>query len=307
MSSRLRLKTLLAVLLFAGSAVAEPPRTTTLNDASPYPEGPLARDGGVYYAEMGRDRILFSDGKRTTQLWEASGCGPTSVSEYRSGFVVLCHRPGALAVISRTGETRGIILEDVNGQRFVTPNASISDARGGVYFSSSGSFAPDGPRTGAVLYLGADGRLRRVAEGIHYSNGVALSRDGRTLYVSEHLSRNVLAYPVAADGSLGSRRVHFSLDDLVGTDPLRRWDVGPDGLAVDDHGNIYVAEYGAGRLLVVSPEKQLVTTVEVDEQYITAPALSSDGATLFVTAPSARDPRQPGRVYAISNPVHAQD
>ena len=289
-----------------GPAVAGPPQPVTLNDASPYPEGPLARDGGVYYAEMGSDRVLFSDGARTLPLWSARGCGPTSIANYRSGFVVLCHRAGALAVISRTGETRAVILEDVNGRRFVTPNASTTDARGGVYFSSSGDFAPGGSRTGAVLYLDDDGRLRRVAEAIHYSNGVALSPDGGTLYVSEHLSRNVLAYAVAPDGSLSGRRVHFSLDDLVGADPSRRWDVGPDGLAVDDRGNLYVAEYGAGRLLIVSPDIELVATVEVSEKYVTAPALSPDGATLFVTAPSARDPKKNGKVYAIDNPAHPQ-
>ena len=306
-SSWLLLKIRFFMLFLAGSALAGSPQMVTLNDSSPYPEGPLARDGGVYYAEMGGDRVLFSNGDGTRLVWKASGCGPTSVSDYGSGFVVLCHQAGALAIISPTGETHEIVSEDIDGQRFVTPNASTADGRGGVYFSSSGAFAPGGPSTGAVLHLDDGGRLRRVAEGIHYSNGVALSPDGGTLYVSEHLSRNVLAYAVAPDGSLGDRQLYFSLDDLVGPDSSRRWDVGPDGLAVDDSGNLFVAEYGAGRVLIVSPEKELVATVKVDEQYVTAPALSPDGVTLFVTAPSARNPSQPGKVYAIGNPVRTRD
>jgi len=275
----------------------------TLNAAALYPEGPLAADGGVYYAEMGRDSVLFSDNQRTRPIWASSGCGPTAVSNYGSDFVVLCHRTGILAVISTEGETRRIISRDSRGRPFPTPNASDSDRRGGVYFSSSGQFAPGAAATGAVLYLDAAGTVRRVAEGIHYANGVTLSRDGSRLYVSEHLSRNILAYAVAADGSLRQPRIHLSLDSLVSPDPDRGWDVGPDGLATDRKGNLYIAEYGAGRLLIVGPDRQLLKLIEVEGRYITAPALSPDEKTIYITAPSARDPNRPGTVLAIANPL----
>ncbi|MHA1548822.1 MAG: SMP-30/gluconolactonase/LRE family protein [Alphaproteobacteria bacterium] len=287
----------------AQAARAEEPRT--FNPSAYYPEGPLAGDGGVYYAEMGRDRVLFSNGTHTRTIWSAPGCGPTSVSRYGSGFVVLCHRAAALVVISLAGETRGIIDRDNEGRPFPTPNASISDGRGGVYFSSSGRFGPDTEQTGAVLYLDNRGIVHRVAEGIHYANGVALSADGARLYVSEHLARNVLAYAVAADGSLRQPQVYLSLDDLRADTADQGWEVGPDGLATDRAGNLYIAEYGAGRLLIVGPDRQLRKLIEVEGQYVTAPALSPDEKTIYVTAPSARNPDRPGRVTAITNPLSA--
>jgi sugar lactone lactonase YvrE len=200
--------------------------------------------------------------------------------------------------------TLAIIDRDRNGKPFVTPNASINDARGGVYFSSSGLFSPTAPAAGAVLYLDRAGTLTRMAEGIHYANGVALSHDGRTLYVSEHLERQVLAYDVAADASLSNRRVFVRLDDIETGVPGRGWEVGTDGLAMDAAGNLYVAEYGAGHLLIVGPDAKLRATIDVDEKYITAPALTPDEAHIYVTAPvSTYEPAAPGKVYLFANPV----
>ena len=83
---------------------------------------------------------------------------------------------------------------------------------------------------------------------------------------------------------------------------------GPDGLAVDREGNLYVAEYGAGHLLIVSPERKLLATIDVPEDYVTAPALSLDETRIFITAPvSLFDPTEPGKVYEVANPVHPAD
>ena len=186
---------------------------------------------------------------------------------------VLCHREESLIRISPAGETLKVIDRDEDGLTFRNPNASVNDGKGGVYFSSSGTFGPDAQAGGAVLYLDAEDRLRRVAEDIHYANGVALSPDGKQLYVSEHLSRRILAFDVAEDGTLSGRRVFVALDDLVGADPARGWEVGPDGLATDRNGNLFVAEYGGGRFLAIDPDGRLLATVAVPDHYITGARL----------------------------------
>jgi len=291
----------LAVTVLWAPALAVEPRI--IDPSARYPEGPVAADGGLYYAEMGTDRVHFAGPGGRRVVWEAPGCLPTSVETYRDDLLVLCHRPGVLALVSREGDLRGTIAADSAGQRFVTPNASAPDGQGGIYFSSAGLFSPGAPSVGAVLYLAANGRLTRVAEGIHYANGVAVSDDGQTLFVSEHLARNVLAFDVADDGALSGRRVAAHLDDLVGADPTRGWEVGPDGLAVDAAGNLYVAEYGGGRVLVVSPGGELLHEISVPERYVTSAEPSPDEKTLYVTAPAATDPTVPGKVYAIDNPA----
>ncbi|MEX0851845.1 MAG: SMP-30/gluconolactonase/LRE family protein [Bauldia sp.] len=275
-----------------------------VNPRSQYPEGPMVVEGALIYAEMGSDQVMRWNGEANRPLWSRPGCGPTSVARAGDDLLVFCHREGKLVRISAAGATLQVIDRDSEGRGFPTPNASVNDATGGVYFSSSGLFAPDAPATGAVLYLSGAGQLARAAEGIDYANGVALTRDGRTLYVSEHLARRVLAYTVAADGSLSDRRAFVALDDLVGQDPGRSWEVGPDGLATDSAGNLYIAEYGAGRLLIVGADARLKATIAVAERYVTAPALSPDEGTIYLTAPvSLFDPGAAGKVYAAANPV----
>lgn len=292
-----------AALVAASAVAAGPPVVISANAA--YPEGPLVVDGLVHYAEMGSDRVLVWDRAGVREIWARAGCWPTSVARGDGDtLLVLCHRESAIVRISTAGDTRAVIDRDAAGRPFVNPNASVNDLHGGIYISASGDFAPTAPATGAILHLDPDGILRRVAEGIHYANGVALSPDGAILYVSEHLERQVLAYDVAAGGSLSGRRVFVRLDDLFGGDSERSWEIGPDGLAVDSHGNLYIAEYGGGRLVIVDRSGALLATVPVPETHVTGIALIDGERRLFVTAPaSLYDATAPGGVYVFDNPV----
>jgi sugar lactone lactonase YvrE len=296
-----------AILPLPAAVAGEEP--VVINPSAPYPEGPVVAGKDVYYAEMGGDRVMRWDGKANSTVWTRKGCGPTSVARGEGdALVVLCHIEARIAIITPAGKTVQIIDRDSAGQPFVDPNASINDARGGVYISSSGTFSPSAPSEGAVLYLDAKGGLRRMAEGIHYSNGVALSPDGKVLFVSEHLSRQILAYDVAADGSLSGKRVFLKLDDVVGPDPDRTWEVGPDGLSMDHAGNLYMAEYGGGRVIIVDRMAKLVAIIPFPEQYTTAPVLIDGERRLFVTAPvSLFDPTEPGKVYSVANPAFGRN
>jgi gluconolactonase len=295
-----------SLVLQASGAGAAANGLTVVSPRSAYPEGPVVVDGAVYYAEMGADRVMRWDGEANLPVWSRAGCWPTSVARGAGDtLLVLCHREDALFRITPAGETLAVVDRDDAGRRFVNPNASVNDGRGGVYFSAAGDFAPNAPAAGAVLYLDPNGRLTRVAEGIRYANGVALTPNGATLYVSEHLARRVLAYDVAADGALSGGRVFLVLDDAVGVDAARSWEVGPDGLAVDRRGNLYIAEYGGGRLIIVDAAGRLLATVAIPEPYVTAVALIEDERRLFVTAPlSLVDPTAPGSVYVVENPAY---
>ncbi len=291
------------VTAVAAGAAAQGDRVI-VNPRALYPEGPVYDSGSYYYGEMGADRVQRWDGTVNRQVWTRPGCGPTSVARFNGDLVVLCHIEQAIVRISKAGVTLGVINRDRNGMPFQTPNATINDAAGGVYISSSGLFSPSAPAQGGVMYLSRLGVLTRVAEGIHYSNGVAVSPDGKTLYVSEHLNRQVLAYDITEPGVLANRRVFLKLNDIETPDPKWDWEVGPDGLSTDKAGNLYMAEYGGSHILIVGKDAKLRATIPIDEKYVTAPVLSPDESHLFITAPvSSAEPTQAGKVYYLPNPV----
>ena len=262
-----------------------------------YPEGALWHRGKLYYAEMARDAVVVSDLAKAKDFWAMDECGPTSIAPYRDDeLLVLCHLAHQVVRVSRDGRTLEVIDKDSGGKPFVYPNAACADANGGVYFSSSGTFALDAPATGAVLYLDRAGKLTRVAEGIRYANGVAVDEAEKRVLVSAHLARKVLAFPLLAPGKFGKPDVFFDLNARAKT---RRHDyplAGPDGLEIDVGGDVIVAEYGEGRVHEVGRDGAYLGTQNGFQKFVTDTALLPGGRAA-VTASRINDAAPfPGRV-----------
>lgn len=265
-----------------------------LADAS-YPEGALWHEGRLYHAEMGRNVIVVSDLSKSRLFWERKGCGPVSIAARGEGeFIVLCHLAHAIVRVSAEGETLQVIDRDHEGNRFVYPNAAASDGEGGVYLSSSGTFSLSAAQTGAVLFLDRSGKLVRVAEGIHYANGVAVDRSRGRLLVSAHLGRRILAYPLRGRGRLGASSVFFDLD-LQGLAHAYAL-AGPDGIEIASSGEVIVAEYGEGRIHKIAADGRYLGTQGGFAPFVTDMALLPDGRAV-VTASFRNDiPQLPGEV-----------
>ena len=287
----------------AGAREAADAKLSVVNDKAYYPEGAVLIDGVWMYAEMSADRITsWKEGANGT-VWRQDGCGPTAVAASVGGLYVDCHQ--AHLVVRLTEDGRGGYLPVPEATFDIRrPNDIVSDGRGGAFVSSSGEFSLSAPSTGAIYHIYANGESKRAADGIWYANGVTVSADGTKLFVSEHLARKILAFDIEADGSLSNERTYLDLKDYgVQPDPHIQY-VGPDGLATDAAGNIYIAIYGGGRILIIGPDKVLRSTIEVPEQYVTSAELTADGRTLLITAPgeNARWPLL-GKVYETSNPI----
>ncbi len=268
-----------------------------------YPEGPLWHGGRLYYAEMSRHRIVVREDGKAATLWRRPGCGPTSMAPVPGGFIVACHAERVLARIGARGGTVSILARDARGRPIGNPNDAVADGQGGVYFTSSGAFIAAAPATGLVYYLPPSGPPREVAGAIRYANGIVLSPDRRSLFVSAHIGRQVLRFEIGPHGRLSRRRVFVRLDNLTRAakraDPL----AGPDGLAFDKLGNLYIAEYGAGRILVVGPDRRLRKIIAVKNRFVTNVEFGPRGS-LYVTA-AASNRRWPykGVVLRIDNPL----
>jgi gluconolactonase len=85
-----------------------------------------------------------------------------------------------------------------------------------------------------------------------------------------------MAFPVLDDGTIGEGEVFFDATELSKT---RKG--APDGMEVDEHGNVFAT--GPGGVLVLSPEGKHLGTLKTGEATANV-AFGEDGKTLFITA-----------------------
>ncbi|MCF4166905.1 SMP-30/gluconolactonase/LRE family protein [Zavarzinia compransoris] len=309
MSNRLRpflLASLLMAALSPGAAAIEREAAPAeiLNIDAHYPEGPqLLADGSLLSAEMPRDRVVRSGPGGSDVVWQEKGCGPTSVKRLPDGgFWVLCHLGGRVVRLSPDFQTLAHVDWAEDGSRITWPNDASVDEKGNLFLSSSGLFSRAAPATGRLIRIDAATNAAKVlAGGIHYSNGVLVQEDRHRVLVSAHLDGRVLSFPLLAPDRVGPPSVFF---DLATIPPVEHpYDLGgPDGLAAFADGDVVIANYGNGRLIVVSATGEFHMVIPVALPYVTNMAITPDQKSLYVTM--TRDNRShdlDGRVqrYAI--------
>lgn len=127
------------------------------------------------------------------------------------------------------------------------PN-DLAIAPNGTLYASDPNWAKG---TGQLWKVTA-GKFVKVASDMGTTNGIDVSPDGKTLYVNESAQRNVWAFPIKADGTLGEKTLLKRFDDH-----------GFDGMRCDVSGNLYIARYGAGTVVKLSPEGKILKEIAV--------------------------------------------
>lgn len=261
-----------------------------------FPEGPLVRDGILYYAEYGGDRVSAWDGKKTSVFWRREGSGPSAIGALGDHFTVACFSSNEVAIVARDGTTLKIIDRDEGGRVLLGPNDIAPDGKGGAYLTLSGPWEP-GPIIGRVMHLHAHGAIREVADDLHFANGLVCKGD--RLFVNESEAHRVISFMIGADGSLSDRRLFLRMGEIG-----EAANAYPDGIKLGPDGNFYIGEFSAGRIAVVDPGGKLVRVIEVPSAAAPNLAFSADGQTIFITAvdePATAPYR--GTVYALA--IHA--
>jgi sugar lactone lactonase YvrE len=117
----------------------------------------------------------------------------------------------------------------------------------------AGSTAMDfAPGRGALHRLDSDWSTRVVLNGLTQPNGLGWSPDGSTFYLVDSAEREINAFDVFGDALTGRRLVHgFGKQDV------------PDGLCVDAVGCLWIALWGGERVIRVSPDGELLSTLPV--------------------------------------------
>lgn len=132
--------------------------------------------------------------------------------------------------------------------------------------------------TGALYRVTPEGQSTRMLDNLFVSNGLAWSPDHRTLYHTDGVSAAINAYDFdPTNGTISNPRVLISFDyEHTG------W---PDGGTVDTQGNYWSAGIYRGMINQVSPQGELLRSLQMPFSGITMPCFGGiDGRTLFVTS-----------------------
>jgi gluconolactonase len=289
---RLALSALLAAATFPLHA-ADP---LVLASGVGFPEGTVFVDTTLYFVDYDASQVLRLAGGTVQKVWQQEGCGANGLLPVPGGLLVACYANGTVAKISLDGRLLETIQRDDAGRMLTSPNDLAADAKGGVYFSASGSSSIPGK----VFYRGADKSVREVASDIAYSNGLVVSLDGGKLYVNESEAGQILVFSVASNGSLNDRRVFCRLGDVL--EHPRSTKLTPDGLRLDKHGNLFVGLYDGGGFAVIAPDGKLVKKVNLQAAHHANLAISPDGKSIAITS-LGDEAGSTGQVLLVPNPV----
>ena len=179
------------------------------------------------------------------------------------------------------------LTDNYQGKRLNSPNDGVFNQSGDLYFTDPPYGLVknrDDPRKQlpfqGLFLLRQSGELVLLTEEINFPNGVALSNDEDTLYVSvsDPDDPHWLAFDIAKDGTVFNKRV------LMRIPKNEEKSLGlPDGMAVHSSGVLFAT--GPGGLWVFNQNEKLLAHVPITDK-ITNCVFSEDEKTLYLTAPS---------------------
>lgn len=278
-----------------------------------FTEGPVWHPtGNVYFSDIVNNRIMRRDRKGELHIFRTPS-GRTNGMVFDQQGRLICCEGGGLASNRRVTRTEldgtiTVLADNFEGKNFNSPNDVTIDNRGRIYFTDprygdrSGieQFDKEGREIEGVYRIDGVGKVVRViAHEVDRPNGLAISPDGRHLYVADNVNdgprglggnRKLWRFKLNEDGSVDveSRKLMFDWQT----------DRGPDGMAIDQDGRLYVAagfnfpkppvetakKYRAG-IYIISSAGKLLQFIPVPADMITNCCFGdADRKTLYITA-----------------------
>lgn len=240
------------------------------------------RKGNIWLVSPTTGEILtIKDDKVKTVLGDKDKLMPIGAKFHKDGRLFITDGKGELYSYNPATGERQTIVNSYDGKPLNGLNDLVFDETGGLYFTEPMGSSATHP-TGRVFYL-PPGETEAIlfSENIAYPNGIAISANGQRVYISEFDKNQILSVPsVNAENSPESPFIFGRFEGGIG----------PDGLAVDAEGNLYVAHFQAGEVVVLDADGFKYGTIRLPEDAGTfATNLAFYDGYLYVTESSKNE------------------
>src|SRR3954452_6486529 len=219
-----------------------------------FTEGPAwsSKDGYLVFSDTPSDRLLkWVPGTEITVL-RTDAHGPAGNAFDVQGRLHTCEtRARRVTRTDKNGKIE-VLADKWEGKRLNAPTGIVVSKTGHVYFTDPAFGEQSDHREldfYGVYHMPPKGPLKLVAKPAGRPNGVALSPNGRILYVVNSDERNVRAYDLDKNGDASNERVVVAKIPGV-----------PGGIRTDEKGNLYVA---GKPIFVYTPEGKPLHTIEL--------------------------------------------
>src|SRR5215470_1074541 len=208
------------------------------------------KDGGILFAQEQPSTVGRLDPKDQFSIFATDTRGTGALGIDYKGRVIgvertcsdpgghpdQCHEPAQVIVIEG-GSKHQTLAHEYSGKTFWRMGELVCDSKGGVYFSDDNG----------TYFMNSAGKVNLVADKSVRTNGMMLSRDEKTLYVTN--GRTLVAWDIQPDGTTINQRDFATLEGGGAG----------DGMAMDSEGRLYVTSGDPGIQVFSSQGKYLGT------------------------------------------------
>ncbi|WP_166384274.1 MULTISPECIES: SMP-30/gluconolactonase/LRE family protein [unclassified Polaribacter] len=261
--------------------IAEGAKLTLVSDDFEFTEGPASdKEGNVYFTDQPNDQILKWNATTNTisQYLKPSGRSNGLYFDNQGNLLSAADEKNELWSINSDKKVT-VLVSKFEGNKLNGPNDLWVDSKGGIYFTDPyyqrdwWSHKEPQQKENRVYYLAPNADKSIVVSNDNYvqPNGVIGSKDGKTLYVSDHGDKKTYVFTIEENGSLTHRKL---FTDMIS-----------DGMTIDNLGNVYLAGDG---ITVFNSEGKKIEHIAVPEGWTANVTFGGKNQkTLFITAMDA--------------------
>lgn len=251
-------------------------------------EGALWHEGRLWWVDIeGCTVNRFDPSTGRNRAWHLGQRVGTVVPRQQGGMVAAVHR--GIGILDIVSGDFSIFTDPEGGRDELRFNDGKCDPRGRFFAGTMGLTKPRA--AGSLFRVEADRTVTRVLTGTGTSNGLAWSRDDRTMYYIDTPTLEVSAFDYDPDtGAMTNRRAVVRFDAADGR---------PDGMTIDTAGNLWVALYDGSGVVCCDPRTgRTLERINTSASKTTSCAFGGpDLRDLYITSAQAADEPESGGLF----------